>query len=182
MRTVTYNASQSDLMSVQNRAKVYMQKSIKCYNQNSEHYSESKNSVLAKMAHSCALLATFSIFEEDQLANINKNEDSLCSLSDLKGDCFDAELNSDIDPKELKRQERNFEQRVRRNGVHYHELFVMDESIDLIGGFVGDDFYGSGIDDEFYHTAFELINAKHNEYSTKLLSAALESAKSEICD
>jgi hypothetical protein len=71
-------------------------------------------------------------------------EDFDYSLSDLKGDCYNPEVNSDIDPMELKRQEEEFEKRVELEGVFGYALEKWNpevgrgwDVIDSVWGFVG---------------------------------------------
>ena len=63
---------------------------------------------------------------------------------ELKGDCYDPKHNPDIDPAELKQQERDFEDLVRNEGVFGYELQRWNpnpdcgwEHVDSCFGFVG---------------------------------------------
>jgi len=65
-------------------------------------------------------------------------------IEDLKGDCYDAEVNDDIDPTELARQEQEFENLVSNEGVYGYILEVWNpeieigwEHVDSCWGFVG---------------------------------------------
>ena len=172
MKHVTYTAGTEDFDLI----KLVMRKHFKqCeanYKKKPEHYGNTPlDSLKGQWADNSELKALFDVFQKDGLASISKESDSFCSMGDLKGDSFEPDLH-DIDPKELKRQERNFEQRVYRNGVHFHQLTVMDNELDSIGGFVANDFYGSGYDSEFYNQALALIEVSHPAYTKDLMQEA----------
>ena len=57
-------------------------------------------------------------------------QDLYMTLEDLKGDCFNPEVNSDIDPEALKRDERRFERRVEEEGVYGYALEFWNPDID----------------------------------------------------
>lgn len=51
------------------------------------------------------------------------------------------------------------------------ELVVDGDELDCIDGFVGDDFYGSGYDEEFYATAIEHLESNYPDYFADLRDA-----------
>lgn len=108
--------------------------------------------------------AIFKLLEQDGLACISKERDDYYTFSDHEGDCFNPEVNSNIDPEQLKKERKREMARFNRQGVWYHSLVVMGEHQDSIGGFVGNDFYGSGYDNDFYHTAIEKVAEQYPEY------------------
>ena len=57
-------------------------------------------------------------------------EDFNVSMSDLKGDCFDPEVNPGLDPEVLKADEERFEQRVSDDGVYGYALQEWDPEVD----------------------------------------------------
>jgi hypothetical protein len=70
--------------------------------------------------------------------------DEYATLKDLKGDCFDPEVNDDIHPNVLQRDEAAFEQEVEQEGVYGYILEVWNasvgmgwEQVDSCWGFVG---------------------------------------------
>lgn len=83
--------------------------------------------------------------------------DDCCHMDDLKGDCFNPDVNNNINPNRLAREEREFEERVAREGVwgFRAEYWNGAEWIetDSIFGFVGDDFIGSNYDDDLIESA-----------------------------
>ena len=125
-----------------------------------------------KWVENAVLEAVFSIFVKDGLASISKEEDKLASVTELCGDMFNPEVNPDIEASRLKSDERKFKQSIYRKGVWIHELLVMGESLDVIGGFVGDDFYGSGYDNDYYRVAIAGIKHAHPKYVSDLLAHA----------
>ena len=112
--------------------------------------------------------AIFQQLERDGLASINKIPDPYYSFADHAGDIFNPELNTDFDKAELKRQERRERARFNRQGAYIMELVVEGDELDSIGGFVGDDFYGSGYDDEYYATAIEQLESDYPDYFADL--------------
>ncbi len=85
------------------------------------------------------------IFEtDDKVWRILEIRDADFSLENLKGDCYNPIHNPDIDPEELAKQEKDFENLVDREGVYGYVLEKWDsrpgqgyEHIDSCWGFVG---------------------------------------------
>jgi hypothetical protein len=85
------------------------------------------------------------VFEtDDGEYRIVEKPDQNIELGDLKGDCFDPKANPDIDPSELKEDERDFEALVEREGVYGYVLEKWNpspgcgyEHVDSCWGFVG---------------------------------------------
>ena len=96
-------------------------------------------------------------------------ERDLINMYDLKGDAFNPEVNPDIPADQLKREERSFEARIRRSGAwvmiseywtgRYWERHgdMMDN---IIGGFVGHDFFGSGYELQVMQSALDGYNSQ----------------------
>lgn len=90
-------------------------------------------------------------------------------MEDLKGDCFNAEYITDIEPANLKQKEIDFEQIVNIEGVYGYELQVWDSGIDKgwthvdsCWGFVG---------------AFDANSEYHNHFIVDELKSQIESKK-----
>lgn len=85
--------------------------------------------------------------------------DESFSLAELKGDGFTPEVNSDVDPVVLRKQEKAYEQRVRRTGVWGIRSSYWTgrqwQAVDQIWGFVGKDWQGSGYDLDLMEAAIE---------------------------
>src|SRR6478735_242436 len=85
------------------------------------------------------------IFEtNDKVYRILEIEDWHYDMKDLKSDCFNIAVNSDINPQELSRQEKEFENKVLTQGVYGYVLEKWNsapskgyEQIDGCWGFVG---------------------------------------------
>jgi len=77
---------------------------------------------------------------------------------------FCPNTNPEINGDELKRQERNERARMNKQGAWFFTLVVKNEDLDSIGGFVGNDFYGSGYDTDFYRGALMQVKDTHPEY------------------
>jgi len=97
--------------------------------------------------------------EGDSRVRIVAMPDDCCDMDDLKGDWFDPDVNANINPNRLEREEREFEERVNREGVwgFRAEYWNGNEWIetDSIFGFVGDDFIGSNYDDDLIESALD---------------------------
>ena len=83
------------------------------------------------------------------------------SMDDLKGDCYNPKV-CDINPNRLKREEREFEERVAREGVWGYRAEVWDGTdwieTDSIYGFVGNDFNESCYDDDLMESALDRLD------------------------
>jgi hypothetical protein len=81
---------------------------------------------------------------------IVEHADGGLTLEDLEGDTFNPEACPGINPNVLKREQAEFHDRVRRDGVWGYVAEVFDgedwQHADSVWGFVGDDFNGSGYD------------------------------------
>lgn len=98
---------------------------------------------------------------------VEAQPDTTWRYEDLSGDVFNPDVNNDICPKELKRQERNFKARIHRAGVWFVESSYWTgrdwESIEgisdnAISGFVGSDFFGSGYEYQLLKSALDAYN------------------------
>lgn len=93
--------------------------------------------------------------------------DDDATFEELAGDCFNPAVNDSIPVAQLKREEINFKARIRRSGTWlYQSQFWTGrewEAADVMGGFVGWDFMGSG-------------------YEAQLMAAALESYQGQPLD
>lgn len=93
-------------------------------------------------------------FVYEGLVDIRYEPDYYRDLDDLAGDMFD-EGHADTIPgglRALRRQKKDFDQRVEEEGVWVMDAVFYDtdgtsEVVDGIGGFVGDDFWGSGYEE-----------------------------------
>jgi len=85
--------------------------------------------------------------------------DHFCDMDDLKGDCFNPDVNGNINRNRLAREEREFEERVASEGVWGFRAEYWNGAewveTDSIFGFVGDDFIGSGYDDDLIESALD---------------------------
>lgn len=75
---------------------------------------------------------------------ITEHIDMCFDMENLKGDCFNPSVNTDIDPNTLENEERQFEDRVNNEGVYGYVLEKWNpapdkgwEHIDSCWGFVG---------------------------------------------
>lgn len=93
----------------------------------------------------------------DSRVRIVEMPDDCCHMDDLKGDCFNPDVNDNINRNRLAREEREFEERVNRDGVHGYRAEYWNGAewieTDSIWGFVGDDFIGSCYDDDLMESA-----------------------------
>lgn len=172
MKTITYSLSQDDKTTLGERVKFLIKSELEKYNKNPKHYNTRSLDLLKMSWQKIAIVqACFELFERDGLAHIEKWDDETYELDHLLGDCFCPIANPDIDPAELKRQKRNYLARINRQGVHGHTLHVLGNELDSIGGFVGNDFYGSGYDVDFYNAAFNTLRDNHDtrEYIANII-------------
>jgi len=110
------------------------------------------------------LKAVFDRLDDAGYVYIDRQDDDL-GIDDLFGDCFDPNVNSDINPNVLKKQRAAAIDRASREGLWIMVAKAKKddsnydgwEETDSIGGFVGDDFYGSGYEEQMYLSAMDYI-------------------------
>jgi hypothetical protein len=94
--------------------------------------------------------------------SLGRSIDDLASFADLAGDVFDPEVNDNIDAAQLKREEKAFKARINRSGSWVFESSFWTgrewEYADVIGGFVGWDFIGSGYEAQVLEAALDAYN------------------------
>ncbi len=125
-----------------------------------------KKGWLAKNAFSYA--KTKAIFENNLNVRLRIVKDDLViDIEDLKGDCFNPEVNNDIPESKLARQEKEFEERVHSEGVYGivgEYRCIYDDTwkhADSVWGFVGDDWQYSGYDEDVMSQTLEAYNEAH---------------------
>lgn len=69
------------------------------------------------------------IYQENNY-RITEVEDLSCNIEDLKGDCYNAEVNKDICPDILKKEELAFEKKVYDEGVFGYCLEKWNPEVD----------------------------------------------------
>lgn len=100
---------------------------------------------------------------------LTRMTDDDASFDDLAGDIFTPAANPSVDAEQLKREAKNFRNRIARSGVwimvseywtgRQWESFV-GIGHNAIGGFVGHDFFGSGYELQVMETALDAYNAQ----------------------
>lgn len=114
--------------------------------------------------------AVFKLLEQDGFLRLDKEADKYSTFEDHCGDTFCPKANPDIDKAELKRQKARERARFNRKGCWGHILTYLptDTELEACWGFVGDDFYGSGYDTDFYRSGvshtFKSANADTYDY------------------
>lgn len=97
----------------------------------------------------------------DSRIRIVEMPDCCVEMDDLKGDSFNPDLHDDINRNRLAREEREFEERVSRDGVWGYRAEYWNGSewieTDSIWGFVGDDFNESCYDDDLMDSALDAL-------------------------
>ena len=172
MKTVDYSVSIIDRATVLQVQNTYMAKCEEAYKEAPHCFGNRSIESLRELWKSNGgYEGMFTVIERDGLAYIAKEEDAYYTFADHAGDCFDPTVNTDIDPEELKRQERRERARMSRQGAWYHTLHVDGVEGDCIGGFVGNDFYGSGYDTDFYAEAVNQLKSKYPTYIAELMEA-----------
>lgn len=175
--------STEDRALIQKDANKYFKKQCDQFAKNPQWYGEKTDRELAPQWRQNAIkFAAFEQLKRDGIASIEKIADEFYNFDDLCGDCFDPNLNPDIDPAELRKQKNNYKQRCKKSGVWIMELMINGESFGSIGGFVGNDFYGSGYDTDFYTTAIKACESIQNHYAAQIMSVAHDASrfKSEL--
>lgn len=96
---------------------------------------------------------------EEHTVRITSHPDDDSYYEDLEGDMFNPDVNTDINPSILEREQNEFRARVERDGVWSYSSEYWNgeewEHADSISGFVGDDFNDSGYDTDLMQAALE---------------------------
>lgn len=81
---------------------------------------------------------------EDNKHRIIEIPDNVCSMDDLKGDTFNRSCNPDIPEEQMRKQEKDFEELIEREGVFGYVLERWNpepdkgwEHVDSCWGFIG---------------------------------------------
>jgi len=105
------------------------------------------------------------------------------SFEDLTGDCFCPKANPDIKPEILERKSKEYAKKVQREGVWFYDAQIWNgdcwESVDSIGGFVGDDFIGSGHEDDLMESAIDALNKCIDETAEEI-AQEIESERPDL--
>jgi hypothetical protein len=154
MKTTSYSLSRSDIVNVCKTFSIEMSKAI----------SARPNASTGDLKLNAKNKAMFGVLVSDGLVSIRKDIDSTLTFADHAGDMFSQKENPDCSVLDLKTDERRERARFNKHGTFFHTLVVMGEDVDSIGGFVGDSFYGSGYDNNFYSNAIEKIASAHPQF------------------
>lgn len=107
--------------------------------------------------------ALFTLLADHGLARIEKFADDR-SASEFANEFYTPSHHPDMHPSTLSRQRNALEKKIEKVGLFTMELIVNSESVRTLGGFIGDDFYGSGYDDDFYREAIEMLTPEHKDF------------------
>lgn len=121
--------------------------------------------------------------EGDSRVRIVEHPDECACMDDLKGESFSPDVNHDINPNILAREEREFEERVQRDGVFGYVAQWWDgddwQDADSIWGFVSDDFTGSGYDDDLMRGALDAL-AEHLDTLATVAACEMMQARPDM--
>lgn len=104
----------------------------------------------------------FMALQDVGVVELRREPDDWVSYDDLAGDCYNPAANPDVNPNVLKKQEEAFRRRIDEEGVYvYTSAYLLPdgtpECTDVIGGFVGDDFFGSGYEPQVMLAALDEV-------------------------
>lgn len=174
MKTITYTITEAESNTIRKDFETKLAGHIADYRKHPEYYvAKPESDLLTTWKNLAKSYALFQQLVRDNLAYIEKSPDEDFLFSDYEGDVYSHEANPDIPKEELQRQRKNEYARFKRQGVFTRELFVLGDSLELSCGFIGDDFYGSGYDTDFYNTALKIISDKMPDYF-KTLNGVIE--------
>lgn len=119
----------------------------------------------------------------DARIRIVESADYGLSWDDLVGDSFCPKANPDIKPDILELKAQEYSDKILYEGVWFYDaqVWLGDywESVDSIGGFVGDDFIGSNYDDDLMESAIDALN-KHIEETAQEIAQVLELERPDL--
>ena len=114
---------------------------------------------------------------------IVESGDNYMSWDDLVGDCFCPKANPDTKPEILEREAQEYAEKIQRDGVWFYDAQIWDgdswESVDSVGGFVGDDFIGSCYNDDLMEAALGALK-KHIDEAAKEIVQEIESERPDL--
>ena len=170
MKTITYTITQEDRKAMQKSTAKAVATIADTFTKHPEYWGPEPDmeDLHSRWDSIGANKARFEQLMRDGLAHIKKLPDDMLSFGDTVGDTYDPNTNNDILPSVLKQQENRARARFNKQGTFYHQLVVLGNEKDCIGGFVGNDFYGSDYDNEFYCQALTIIANEMPEYYAEL--------------
>lgn len=119
----------------------------------------------------------------DARIRIVVSADYCMSWEDIVGESFCPKANPDIKPEILEREEKEYLEKVNRDGVWFYDAQIWNgyewESVASIGGFVGDDFIGSNYDDDLMESAMDAL-AKCIEETAQEIAEGIESERPDL--
>jgi hypothetical protein len=119
----------------------------------------------------------------DSRLRIVESAEDYMSWDDLVGDTFCPKANPDIKPEILEREEQEYSEKVRREGVWYYDAQIWNgdewQSVDSIGGFVGDGFIGSNYDDDLMESAMDAL-VKCIDETAQEIAQEIESERPDL--
>ena len=105
------------------------------------------------------------------------------SWDDLTGDSFCPKANPDIKPEILEHEAQEYADKIQHEGVWFYDAQFWNgdywESVDSIGGFVGDDFIGSSYDDDLMESAIDALE-KCIDNEAKEMAQEIESERPDL--
>lgn len=111
----------------------------------------------------------FGRLEMQDKVRLRVEPDNDADMGNLKGDCFDPRVNPDIPQAKLEQAEREFEERIERDGVvgiiaeYWDERNEEWEHADSCFGFIGDDWIDSGYDFDLMQSAVDAYYGQAKE-------------------
>ena len=172
MKKITYTLTLAEQTALVKAAQINLELCQASYSRNPERYgNQPVNGLQSVWLETSKLKAIFAQLESDGIATVRKERDEFYTFADHAGDVFDPEVNDDIDPEELQTQCRRERARFNRAGTWFHSLNVLGNELDSMGGFVGNDFNGSGYDIDFYASALQQVQNALPEYHDELVAA-----------
>ncbi len=124
----------------------------------SEYFRLRKLGFQAKWALSSAKSnIRFDELESDGLVEFKLEPDECADWDNLVGDCYNPQVNTDIQESKLKEQERAEMDRANQDGVWGIVSLVNNEQIDSVWGFIGDDWKDSGYDSDVKQSAIDFL-------------------------
>jgi len=172
MRTITFSLPAHEQKQIQVNMLISIKKSIAAAN-NRPHkmHTHTIESYPESFDDRAAQFAMFEQLKTDGLVDILKERDECMSPKDLHGDMFCPTTNPDTPEKQLMLERKRHDARCYKQGIHVMTLVVIGDEIDSVGGFIGNDFYNSGYDTDFYRDAIERVKNSYPEYISQILSA-----------
>ncbi len=171
MRQVIFTLSAEEKIKLATAAQGFFDDMQCAYTTNPVNYNSPVENLVPMWREVAKSKAIFQQLVNDGIASIRKQPDRSLTFDAHARDAFQQNSDDNIHPEDLDTKRRREMARFNREGAWYHTLTVLDNELDSMGGFVGNDFNSSGLNIEFYALALTEVEKQLPDYHFQLINA-----------